>query len=137
MLRKKRKQRGFTLIELIMVIVILGFLAVTAIAFYVNYAPQAADAALEGTLASIRTGFQSYFIDPLKGNLAVWPNASQVCSQGNGVCTACFDGVLNPGLNSPKWSKTGAGAYTFAHPTAAKVCTVAGGGATATTITCV
>ena len=137
MKRKRKNQKGFTLIELIMVIVILGFLSVTAFSLFVNYGPQAADASLNGTLASIRTGFLSYYIDPTKGNTQNWPTPAQVCTQANAVCTACFNGVLNPALSSTKWTKTAATTFTFAHPTATKTCTVAGGGATATTITCV
>ena len=137
--KKRRNQKGFTLIEMIMVIVILGFLSVTAFALFVNYGPQAADAALEGTLASIRTGFLSWFIDPTKGNTISFPTVAQVDgAAANTVCTACFPGVLNPALSSSKWTKTGVGTYTFAHPSGAKTCTVvAPGGTTAPTITCV
>jgi len=135
--RKRKNQKGFTLIELIMVIVILAFLSITAFALFVNYGPQAADAALDGTMASVRTGFVSYFIDPTKGNLQNWPTAAQACTQAAGLCTTCFDGVLNPPLNNSRFNKTSASTWVFDHPTTDKTCTIAGGGATATTITCV
>lgn len=139
MKRKRKNQKGFTLIELIMVIVILGFLSVTAFSLFVNYGPQSADASLDGTLASIRTGFVSWYIDPTKGNVTNWPSATDVdtSAAAQDPCSTCFDGVLEPDLSSPKWKQTGAATFVFKHPTRDKTCTVAGGGATATTITCI
>lgn len=51
----RQNQSGFTLIELVMVIVILGILAATALPRFVNLSGQARTAALQGVVGGINS----------------------------------------------------------------------------------
>ncbi|WP_394147705.1 type II secretion system protein [Shewanella atlantica] len=53
--RINRKQQGFSLIELVIVIVILGLLAATAIPRFLNVTDDAEDASLEGVTGGLAT----------------------------------------------------------------------------------
>ncbi len=63
------KRRGFTLIELVMVIVILGILAVVAVPQYFNLVGQAKTAAEEGVVGAVKGGIGTYYGNQAAKNL--------------------------------------------------------------------
>lgn len=56
-----RRRKGFTLIELVMVIVILGILSAVAIPTFFNLQDQAKEAAFKGAIGGLRSGISIWY----------------------------------------------------------------------------
>jgi len=104
-----KREKGFTLIELIMVIVLLGLLAVVAIPQYTNLQTQAKTAAEQGVVGGVRSGIYTKYAANLAQNVtpaypATLGGTAAVCSNAN----PCFGNVLSQPVTQD-WTCTTAG----------------------------
>ena len=72
--KMKNSSKGFTLIELVMVTIILGILAAVAIPRYMETVKKAEEAAENATISAIRAGLESYATEQMMANgRRSWP----------------------------------------------------------------
>ena len=83
MTRKPAVKKGFTLIELMAVILILAILAGVALPRFFNYQTQAREAATKGTLGGVRAGIANFYANKaISASAAVYPTFAELTTLG-------------------------------------------------------
>ncbi len=111
---KNTSRKGFTLIELVMVIIILGVLAAVAIPVFVNLQSEANTAAEKGVIGGVRAGIVSYYIDTARGNRTAYPSSLDGATDGTTASKAnpLFTVVLTQGGVTTDWKKASKSKYS-------------------------
>ena len=106
----QKYRNGFTLIELIMVIVLLGLLAIVAIPKYYDLSSSAKAGAEKGVVGAVRSGIYTYFAN----HSGAYPGTDGLDAATVAMCSGtnkCFANVLDQGGITQDWNKTAAGVY--------------------------
>ena len=112
--------KGFSLVELILIIVILGILAISAIPTFTAVSDEAIIAAMEATIGNINDGLALYRANDMvnNGGDGLYPLkldnvlANAPCSPAS----PCFVNVLHEGITDPRWKKKTETLYDFELP---------------------
>jgi len=103
-----KRSRAFTLLEVIIVVVIIGILAIIAVPAFINMRIDAINAAAEGNLSALRSVISSYYSNSAVHNeLCAPPYTSSVV---NAPCYPANVAILESLLASPPtWYDNGNG----------------------------
>lgn len=115
--RMRKRAQGFTLIELILAIAVLGILAVSAFAIFINITTNARQASRDGTVGALRAGINIFRTSDLinNGPPGIYPAtldnvaANTACS----ITDLCFGTVLHQGIPDVNWLKTDNTTYVY------------------------
>ena len=91
---------GFTLVELVIVIVVLGILSAVAIPKFFDVSGDANEAACKGSLGGVRSGIANYYAysaTPTGGGTAAFPTLVQLTATGTVMAQGIPDNPYSTG----------------------------------------
>ncbi|MHB8836166.1 MAG: type II secretion system protein [Candidatus Methylomirabilia bacterium] len=109
-MKKLRSQEGFTLIELVIIILVLGILAATAIPKFYDMSAKAKEAAEKGVVGGVRGGIAIMYASNLLNGVSTYPAALGGAAGAASPSNLLFSSVIAPGIDAD-WSMSGTSVY--------------------------
>ena len=112
---------GFTLIELMMVVAIIGILALLGLRVYSGQQERAKDALLKGNVATIHTLLQSELADNSISGLYVWNNINELIFEKSGIHQTIGPAQkenIADGTTPPNYAGNGGKVFVYVNNTA-------------------
>ena len=106
-------RRGFTLIELILVIAILGILAISALPKFLDLSTEAEKSARDGVVGAVRAGIALYRANDMVTNGGTGSYPATLDGEANAACTNCFRTILSNGIGDASWTRVDDTHYSF------------------------
>ena len=108
MFEMHRNEKGFTLIELVIIIVILGILAAVAIPRYQDMSAQAKEAAARGSIGNLRSAVTIFYANQaVTTGTATWPTLVQLTTFNTVLATTVPKNPYQLTANAPDSVVTG------------------------------
>ena len=103
-----RNEKGFTLIELVIIIVILGILAAVAIPKYQDMSAQAKEAAARGSIGNLRSAVTIFYANQaVTTGTPAWPTLAQLTTFNTVLATTVPRNPYQSTANAPDSVVTG------------------------------
>ncbi|MBI1850608.1 MAG: type II secretion system protein [Planctomycetes bacterium] len=108
-----RSDAGFTLIELVVIILILGVLSAVAVPIFVDLRTQANAAAEEGVVGNVRSAIGLYYANQAASGTPRYPGSLDAGANNSTASNTnqFFTTVLAQGGVQRDWRKNGTGQY--------------------------
>lgn len=109
-MKRLRGQEGFTLIELVIIILVLGILAATAIPKFYDMSAKAKEAAEKGVVGGVRGGIAIIYASNLLNGSTNFPATLGGAAGAASPTNLLFSNVIAPGIDAD-WSMSGTSVY--------------------------